>query len=169
MIPKSKQAQNQVFMDLAKQGGLGPAIMEDSPRGEKLRTQLMEKLDLEPLESEEATELKKAKWENERIMKGEPVQVSPYDVAPIHLPCHIQKIQDPVFLENSTPEQFAALQAHIQEHKMAEQQKMMAQQAQAMAAQGIPPGMPAPQAGPGNPGMNAPIPNQAPPEGIGLQ
>ena len=80
-------------------------------------------------------ELKKAKWENERIMKGEPVNVSPYDVAAIHLPCHTQKIQDPVFLENSTPEQFQALNAHIQAHTMAEQQKAMMAQQQAMLAQ----------------------------------
>lgn len=128
MIPKSEAARTQAYLDIAKQGGLGPALAEDSPRGEKIRTQLLEKLHLEPLESEEAIELKKAKWENERIVKGAPVQVSPYDVAAVHLPCHKSKIQDPLFLENATPEQFNALNSHIQEHEAIEQQQALMRQ-----------------------------------------
>lgn len=132
-IPKSKVTEAQTYMDLAKAGALGPAVMEDSPRGEKYRTQLLEKLGLEPLDSEEAMDLKKAKWENDRAIKGLPIEVSAYDKPEIHLPCHIGKIQDPKFLEAASDQQKIALDNHIKEHQAIEAQKAQAAQMQQMA------------------------------------
>lgn len=129
-IPKSQVAKTQAYMDLAKQGGLGPAIMEDSPRGDKLRTQLLKKMSLEALESDESSDLKKAEWENDRILHGQPVEVSPYDNPAIHLPCHIAKIQDPYFLENAPDQMKIALDDHIKAHQQAEAMKAEAQMAQ---------------------------------------
>jgi len=139
MIPKSQVQTAQVYNDLAKQGGLGPAFQEDSPRGEKLRIQLMEALGLEPFKSEQSIEIKKAEWENDRIINGLPVEVSPYDIAAIHIPCHTEKIQDPQFLERATDEQKLALDAHIQAHQ--QEEAMKAQQMQQQAMMG-PPGGP---------------------------
>lgn len=136
-IPKSKIVEAQTYMDLAKQGALGPAVVEDSPRGEKYRSQLLEKIGLEPLDSEESVELKKAKWENDRIIKGAPVEVSPYDNPSIHLPCHISRIQDPKFLEMATDEMKVALDDHIKAHQQA--QAMAAQAQMAPPMQGPPP------------------------------
>lgn len=130
MIPKSEVARNQTMQDLAKEGLYGPAFAEDSPRGDKLRAEFLEKLGHKPMESEQANDLKKAEWENDRIMKGLPVEISPYDQIAIHLPCHIAKIQDPVFLENATDEQKMALDQHIKAHQEAEAQKQQAAQMQ---------------------------------------
>lgn len=131
-IPKSKITQAQTYMELAKEGALGPSVTADGPVGEKVRAQLLEKIGLEPLESEESVELKKAKWENDRCLKGLPVEVSPYDNPAIHIPCHISKIQDPKFLETATDEQKLALDTHIQEHQMIEAQKAQEAQMQQM-------------------------------------
>lgn len=134
-IPKSDFAKSEKYMELAKEGALGPAIVEDSPRGEKYRSQLLEKIGLEALDSEESVELKKAKWENDRCLKGLPVEVSPYDNPQIHLPCHIAKIQDPKFLETASDQQKVELDNHIKEHQMIEAQKAQQQAMQQMAMQ----------------------------------
>lgn len=132
MIPKSETAKNGTYMDLAKGGFLSPRLNEPGPFGDKLRSQLHEKLGLESLESDESTELKKAKWENDRLLAGEPVEVSEYDVIAIHRPCHVGQIQDPKFLENATDEQKIALDDHIKAHDamdMQMQQQKMNEQA----------------------------------------
>lgn len=134
MIPKSQTVKNDTYRELASAGALSPYMQEDSPRGERVRAQVMEKLGLEPLESEESSEYKKAKWENGKILRGEPCSVSEYDVAAIHIPVHRSKIQDPKFLETAQEEQIAALDAHIKEHEaleMQKQQEAMASQAEA--------------------------------------
>lgn len=139
MIPKSEQARTQLYNELADKGLLGPA-QEPSPRGEKIRTQLFQKMGLEPFDTEESIEIKKAKWENEMIIKNLPVEVSKYDNAAIHMPCHIEKVQDPAFLERATPEQKKNLLAHIAEHEQVEKQKAQeAQMQQIQATGGVPP------------------------------
>ncbi len=163
MIPRSESVKTQQYQDLAKGGALGPAFTEDSPRGERLREQLMEKMGLDPLESDEATELKKAKWENERILKGLPVEVSEYDVTPIHLSVHIAKIQEPHFLETATDQIKLALDQHIQQHKQEDLNKQMQAQAQmAPPGGGMPPGIQAPPGAPPAP-LSVPRPGGVPP------
>lgn len=142
MIPKSQTVKNEGYKELAQAGALSPYLMEDSPRGEKIRNQVQEKMGLEPLESEESSDYKKAKWENVRLMRGEPVMVEKHDNAMIHLPIHIAKRQDPKFLETATEEQIAALDAHIDEHEAIEQEKQMAQMQEQAAAAGLPVGGP---------------------------
>lgn len=138
MIPKSEVSKREGYKEVMN-GPYLPFLQDPSPKGEELRAQLMEKMNLEPLKSEGSTEIKKAEWENQRILKGLPVEVSPYDIGPIHLPCHKAQIQDPKFLETAPDEVKAALDSHIQEHEMVEQQKaqaeMDAQMAQQMAMQ----------------------------------
>jgi hypothetical protein len=137
MTPKSQVFKRDMYKDFAKQGLLGP-IGEDSPRGAKMRDQMFEILGEKPLESDESIEVKKAKWENDRIMRGEPVEVSPYDNHMIHGSYHKSRIQDPKFLENATDEQKIALDNHIQEHDAAMQPPMPPPQADgAVDAQGM--------------------------------
>lgn len=173
MTPKSEIAKSQSYMDLAGKGMLDPRLPEPSPTGEKLRAQLLEKMGLEPLDSDDSIELKKAKWENSRLLQGNPVQVSEYDNSAVHLPTHIGQIQDPNFLENASPEIFGAFQTHIQEHKafdLEKQQEEMNQQAQmqlqaqmsAIAGQSPPGGEGMPPLPPGNGAMPPPMPEGAP-------
>lgn len=144
MIPKSELAKRDMYKNLAKEGLLGP-ITEPSPQGARLRAQMLERLGEKPFETEESVELKKAKWENDRIMQGLPVEVSEYDIAAIHLPCHIGELQSPVFLEKASDEQKIAFDDHIKQHK-----EKMAAQAPA-PPQGMPPegAMPPPPQGSG--------------------
>lgn len=130
MIPKSRYKQNEMYVDMIKNGVFG-AVAEDSPRGIKLRDQLLEKMGLEALDSAESTEEKKATWENERIVNGEPVEVSEFDNDEIHMVCHVGQLQNPTFLENATDEQKIGLYDHIKQH----QQKIQEQQMQAQQAQ----------------------------------
>lgn len=142
MIPKSQAVKNDGYKELAQANALSPYMMEDSPRGEKIRQQVMEKMGLEPLDSEESSDYKKAKWENVRMMRGEPVMVERYDNAAVHLPIHIAKRQDPRFLESATEEQINTLDNHIAEHEAIEQQKQMAQMPQDPSQMVAPEGMP---------------------------
>lgn len=168
MIPKSDAAKVSSYMDVSKQGLLGPNLMAPTPAGDKARSQLLEKMGLEPLDTDDSVELKKAKWENSRMLQGQPAEVSPYDQSIIHLPSHISQIQDPDFLEKATPEIYDLFAQHIQEHKDADlqmqqeqmnQQAMMQQQAM-MAAQsnGAPPSGTVPMPPPAGNAM----PEQAP-------
>lgn len=132
MVPKSDVAKNQSYLDLSKEGLLSPQLREPTPAGDKMRAQLLEKLGLETLDSEESTELKKAKWENSRMLQGQIAEVSEYDNSAIHLPCHIGQIQDPQFLEKATPEIYDLFAQHIQAHRdqdLQKQQEQMNQQA----------------------------------------
>ncbi len=163
MIPKSDTAKKEIYKDLAKNGLLGP-IAEDSPRGAKLREQLLERLGEQPFDSEESIEVKKAKWENDRILRGEKVEVSPYDVHPIHQACHKVKIQDPHFLETATDQVKVALDDHLKAHDAAEAEKAAMAQAQAAGMppagpEGQPVGAPPPEApaGPMAEGMESPV------------
>lgn len=151
MIPKSELAKKDLYKEMAKEGLLGP-ITDPTPQGAKLREQMLERLGEKPFDSEEGVEVKKAKWENDRMMQGLPVEVSQYDIDAIHLPCHVGELQSPTFLEKASDEQKIAFDNHIQEHK--------AKQAQAMAAMQPPPGV-VPEGGP-----EAPIPPELPPEAV---
>lgn len=130
MIPKSIYKQNETYIEMIKNNVFG-AVNEDSPRGQKLRDQLIEKMGLDPIDSPESTEEKKAKWENERIVTGEPVEVGEFDKDDIHMFCHIAQLQDPTFLENATDDQKMMLYQHIKEH----QQKVQMAQMQAQQEQ----------------------------------
>lgn len=147
MLGKSKVAEREIYKELLGSGGLSPVMAEDSPRGNKLRTELAEKMGVSPLEVEETNEVKKAKWENQRLMKLLPTPVGEFDIHAIHLPEHKIEIQNPSFLESATPEQMASLTQHIYEHMAAEEQAMMMEQQKQMQQammQGLPAGAPAP-------------------------
>lgn len=158
MIPKSQKAKNASYQSLAEGGFLHPALGEDSPRGEKLRSEMMEKMELEPLESEESSDFKKAKWENDRIFQGQEPLLSEFDIAAIHIPCHIALFQDPKFIEEATDEQKSALYDHIQAHKQQEAEKA---QQEALSAQ-------PPQEPMMNPSMQGP-PQMSPDQGAMVQ
>lgn len=155
MIPKSEKFKKDTLKDLAMNGMLGP-IQEESPRGVRLRKELLTRFGEDKFESEENTDVEKATWENDRIKKMQPPDLYEYDNHAIHLSIHTTMRKDPKFLERANPEIVQFLDAHIAETVQAMQPPMPdpAQMA-AMAGQGIPPqGMPE-----GIPGIPQGMPN----------
>lgn len=123
MIPKSEAVKRRIYSDLAAAGALGPAIAEDSPRGQRMRDELIRKMDLEPLKTDESTEVEKAQWENKNMERGIGAQVSEFDNKKIHLSIHIGKLQSPNFLETASEESIQAVYKHIQEHMQTESEE----------------------------------------------
>jgi len=151
MVPKSETAKRSMYNDMVK-NGIIIGLNEDSPRGEKVREQYLEKMGLEGFETEQSVQAKRAQWENENMMQGIPAHVSKYDVTPVHMGTHLTTYLSPEFQERATPEQRQLFETHMQEHEMAEQQKQEQSQMQAMAAQGmLPPGAPPPEGPPAMP------------------
>jgi len=142
MIPKSDTAKRDLYKELGKEGLLGN-IKEDP----NLQSQMLERLGEKPFDNEQSTEVKKAKWENERIKKMQPVEVSPLDIDAIHLTVHVSDVQNPTFLENAEDQIKITADDHIQQHKQQMQEKKMAQ---------MPP--PPPPGAEGTPGPPGPPP-----------
>jgi len=167
MIPRSETATRELFKEFAKEGLLGP-VAEDSPRGAKLRKEMLAKFGEKGFEVDQAADVDKAYWENEQMIKGRPAAFWADDDHDIHLSCHMSKFKEPKFITKSGPQAQQAYLAHIAQHKQAIQQRQMQiQQAQMMqggAPQG--PAMPHPQ-GPPPPQMSAGP--QAPGAGPSLQ
>lgn len=161
MIPKSAKVRRENLKGMIESGLMGPAVAEDSPRGAKMREEICERFGEEPIETDDVIEVKKAKWENEKMLRGEPAEVSEFDNAQIHKACHIAQIQDPKFLEKAKPEQLEAIKAHIAEHD--EMEALKAEQAMQQQAQQMPPGAPG-MMPPGMPppGMGGPQPPVSP-------
>lgn len=136
MIPKSQKFRKDLFLELAK-GPFAQFLVEDSPRGEKIRSQFLKKMGEEGLETPESADEKKAEWENDRMMRGEPVEVWEEDIGPIHLMCHISHAKDPKFLERASDQVKAAFMNHITQHKMVDAQKMQVQQMQMLQQQSL--------------------------------
>jgi hypothetical protein len=167
MIPRSEKATRELFKEFAAQGLLGP-VGEDSPRGAKLRKELLSKFGEKGFEVDQAADVDKAYWENDRMIRMMPVEVWEEDDHQIHLSCHISKAKEPKFLERASDEIKSAFMDHIAIHKQFLQQQQMQQQMAAMQAQmgGMPPqgmlppgapppsdeGMPAPDGGMEAPG-----------------
>jgi hypothetical protein len=121
MVPKSEKFKRNLYTELAKNGVLGP-ITEDSPRGVRLRKELLKKFGEKGFDVDDSADVEKAEWENQRMLKGLPVEVWEKDIHPIHLSCHIQKMKDPKFLERASDEVKVAYDNHIKQHEM-EQEK----------------------------------------------
>ena len=132
-IPKSETAKRQIYTEMGDKGLLGP-LGDPTPQGQKLRNQMLERLGEKPFDTEETIEMKKVKWENDRIKRGLPVEVSEYDVGPIHIAGHVLEVQDPKFLETASDEVKINMDNHIKSHKQAEAEKAQADQ-QAQVAQ----------------------------------
>lgn len=134
MIPKSERAKREMYMELVK-GPYAAFIGEDTPRGAELRNELMDKLGEKGFETAESMDVKKAKWENERMKKGLPPSLDPDDNDQIHLLCHGNDMKDPKYLERATPEIKKFYQQHVAGHKQQAAQK----QQQAMQGMKPPP------------------------------
>lgn len=152
MIPKNESIKKKSYIDLIATGILGPGLVEDSPRGQKMRDDLVKKLELDPLQTEQSVELKKALWEDGIMGIGTPMPVDDLDDHVIHISCHKTQVQDPNFLESKDPEIIDLVKQHIAEHQqrldLQMQQQQEAQMQQMMMQQGQMP----PQAGsPGTP------------------
>ena len=128
MIPKSEQSKSEAILKLVQSGFFGPVLQDMSPKSQGLREQILEQLGLEPLLTEESVDMKKAKWENERILLSQVVEVSPRDIHEIHIACHKELLQNPNFLENSSDQIKVALDDHLKGHEEAVAQAKAAQE-----------------------------------------
>jgi hypothetical protein len=133
MIPKSEQSKSESLLKLVQSGFFGNLLAEDTPKSQAVRTQILEQLGLEPLLTEESVDMKKANWENESMSLGQPMPVSPRDIGPIHIQCHRELLQNPMFIENANPQLVQLVEMHLQEHEQIESQK--GQQAEAQQKQ----------------------------------
>lgn len=131
MIPKSEAAKKDLYEKFADKG-LFPFLEEDSPRGLESREQLLEKFGERGLETSESVHVKKAKWENDRIMQGQPPALDRLDNDAAHLQCHSSKKLDPLFIERADPQIVMMMDQHIAEHEAQ------------MAAKSAPPPVPGP-------------------------
>lgn len=95
-----------------------------------MRKELLSKFGEKGFEIDQAADVDKAYWENERMIKMLPPEFWEDDDHELHLSCHISKVKDPKFLDRASPEVKQAYLMHIQEHKMFLQQQQMQQQAQ---------------------------------------
>lgn len=138
-IPKNQSVKKKSYMDLIQTGILGPGLVEDSPRGQKMRDDLVKKLELEPLENEQSVELKKALWENGNMGIGQQVPIDDLDDHIIHIACHKTQVQDPNFRESKDPQIIDIMKKHIAEHQqqldLQAQEEDAAQQKQLTAQQ----------------------------------
>lgn len=144
MIPKSQKARKDFYIQLS-QGPFGQFLSEDSPRGEELRAEFFRRIGEDVLETSEQVDIKKAKWENDNMLKSLPAEVWEEDNHAIHLSCHIAQMKKPKFLERAPDEVKMAYQQHVNVHKMMQQQQQMQMMQQQMAAGGNP--MPPPPVG----------------------
>jgi len=136
MLPKSESIIIETYKEAAKSGAFGPGFIEDSPRGERLRNLFFKKIKLDPFETEQNSDIKKAKWENDKIRQNNfEVMVGEFDQHQFHLAEHVAEFQDPAFTENSTEEQIRFLYQHIKEHQAQEQQQNQEKQMAEMQAQ----------------------------------
>jgi len=131
MIPKSEIARRELYEKLGEKGLLGP-LNAPGPEGMKLRNQMLERIGEKALETDDAIEIKKAKWENERIKQGKPVELSPYDNNAIHLVIHKMDIQNPKFLETADDVVKEKLDDHIKETQAAVQKAEQAKEQKEM-------------------------------------
>jgi hypothetical protein len=136
MIPKSDKIKRDTIEKMV-QGPLAQYVAEDSPRGAKLRQELMSQFGVDGFDLSESVDVEKAMWENERVKRGEPIEVWEEDNHPIHIQCHLDDMKRPDYIEK-TPAQVKQIHyQHVQMHK----QMMQEQQAP------VPPvGAPVPQA-----------------------
>jgi len=125
-IPKNQSVRKKSYVDLIETGLFGPGLMEDSPRGQKMRDDLVKKLELEPLENEQSVELKKALWEDGNMSMGQQMPVDELDDHTIHIACHKTQVQDPNFRESKGPEIIQLMKQHIAMHQ--EQLDLQAQE-----------------------------------------
>jgi hypothetical protein len=146
MIPKSEKFRRELYKEFAIEGILGP-VNEDSPRGARLRNELLSKFGEKGFGSEINADIEKAQWENERMKRGLPVEVWDKDNHDIHLSELYSEMKRPKFLETASDAVKSAYQSHADEHEAMKQQMAMEQIAQqvltpeseAMAQGGIPP------------------------------
>ncbi len=136
MIPKSETAKRNTYKELGKEGLLGP-IQDPGPEGAKLRNQMLERIGEKAFETEETTEVAKAKWENERIRNGkaEETPVGEFDNDVLHTSIHVSSFQDPKFIEETEEEIKQGMYRHIKGHEEKTAKKAEAEQQQAMEAQ----------------------------------
>lgn len=144
MIPKSQKAKKDFYVSLME-GPFAQFLGEDSPRGEEMRAEFFRRIGEEVLDTSEQADIKKAKWENDNMLKMRPAQVWEDDNHAIHLSCHITEMKKPKFLERAPDEVKLAYQEHVNMHKMMLQQQQMQQMQQQqmqqlqMAATQLPP------------------------------
>lgn len=122
MIPKTDRAKRDVIEKMVA-GPLAQFVSENSPRGAKLRKNIMNEFGLDSFDLSEAVDVEKATWENERVKRGESIEVWDEDDHMIHIQCHLDDMKRPQYIEKVAPD---LKQIHYQ-HVMIHKQKMQEQ------------------------------------------
>lgn len=144
MIPKLEKFKRESMMQLMKEGALGP-VGEDSPRGSLLREKIQREMGIFDLDVDDTQDVKKAKWENDRMLEGQMPDPQPYDNHGIHIYVLTGWMKDPLYIERASPEVKMLAMQHLQWHQeqqatQQQQQMMQAQMAQnpQLAAESLP-------------------------------
>jgi hypothetical protein len=133
MVPKSEKLKKDLYKEFASGGLLGPALQEDSPRGTRLRKELMNKFGEQGFDIEESVDVEKAEWENTLIKKLQAPHFEQYDNHAIHISILLEMMKSPKFIERANDEIKQLAQMHLQEHQDAQamqQQQQMQEQMQ---------------------------------------
>jgi hypothetical protein len=126
-MPKLNSIKAENYVDLAKSGFFNSEISDGSPAAKDFKNQILKKAGLEPIESNVDVNIKKADWENERMLLGKPVEVFEFEDHAIHAERHLIKMLDPEFIENASNEVKNTFFNHYLD-TIAAQQNAMSQQ-----------------------------------------
>lgn len=137
MVPKSEKLKKDLYSSFASNGLLGN-IAEDSPRGIKVRNEILSKFGEEPIETEDNVDFEKQNWENERIKKGEPAEVAEFDNDIIHLYSLLGMMKSPEFLEKAPDNVKQLAYQHYLDHKENIKKKEMEKLAMQQQLQPLP-------------------------------
>lgn len=129
-IPKSQAARQSQLMELGKMGVLGDIVHDPI-----VNQQFLSEFGITEFNQSTSAEWEKIKWENGRMLKGQPASPSPFDNHQLHLPQHIAEIQKPSFIEGASPQAQQAFQEHIAWHQ--QRQGAAQQQAQSLQEKGM--------------------------------
>lgn len=118
MLPKQEIARREIYKELLGMGFF-PVVAEDSPRGVKLRKELLRRFGEKPFDDDQNVDLEKAEWENSQMKNGQPPFFWEKDNHPIHLMALENEMKRPEFIERATDEVKAAFLNHYAKHESA--------------------------------------------------
>lgn len=111
-IPKSQAARQNQVMELGKMGVLGDIVNDPITN-----QQFLSEFGITEFNKKINAEWEKVKWENSRILKGQPPSPSPRDNHQMHLSEHIAETQKPSYIERSSDQVKQMMEEHIAFHE----------------------------------------------------
>lgn len=116
-IPKSQAARQNQVMELAKMGVLGDIVNDPITN-----QQFLSEFGITEFNKKTNAEWEKVKWENSRMLSGQPPSPSPRDNHQMHLSEHVAETQKPSFIERAADPLKQLFEEHIAFHEQQLQQ-----------------------------------------------